>query len=97
MSKPGHEELMVVMLQDLVQQSLPRTFAIRHKLERGEVLLGSEIEFFEEMLEKFKLCERQYIKDDECRVVFKTVAHLLNQVAEMAMKNEQATDHNQVA
>ena len=40
MQQPANEHLMIVMLDNLVQHSLPRTFAIRQKLERGEVLLS---------------------------------------------------------
>ena len=89
MQQQANEQLMIVMLENLVQQSLPRTFAIRQKLERGEVLLGSEIEFFVEMLDRFKRCERDFMYDAQCEVIFKTVAHLLYKVANMAMKNEQ--------
>ncbi len=97
MHQPANEQLMIVMLQDLVQQSLPRTFAIRQKLERGEVLLGSEMEFFVEMLDRFRRCERDFMHDAQCKVIFTTVAHLLYEVANMAMQNEQAIPPSQVA
>jgi|SaaInlLV_10m_DNA_3_1039740.scaffolds.fasta_scaffold13739_2 hypothetical protein len=90
MQQPANEHLMIVMLDNLVQHSLPRTFAIRQKLERGEVLLSSEIDFFVEMLERVKHCQREFLEDAQCRVIFSTVAHLLFKVANLALENEQA-------
>ena len=90
MPQQANEQLMIVMLDNLVQHSLPRTFAIRQKLERGEVLLSSEIEFFLEMLERVKRCQREFLYDAQCKVIFTTVAHLLFKVADLALKNEQA-------
>ena len=85
------DELMVVMLQNLVQRSLPRTFAIRQKLERGEVLLKSEINFFVEMLERVNSCQRDFKYDAQCMAIYSTVAHLLSSVAQMALENEQSS------
>lgn len=90
MPQQANEQLMIVMLDNLVQHSLPRTFAIRQKLERGEVLLSSEIDFFLEMLERVKRCQREFLYDAQCKVIFTTVAHLLFKVADLALKNEQA-------
>lgn len=90
MQQQANEQIMVVMLQNLVQHTLPRTFAIRHKLEKGEKLVGSELEFFVEMLGIVNRCQRDYKDDAQCMVIFSTVAHLLHKVSDMALKNEQA-------
>ncbi len=92
MKRPASELVMVVMLENLVQQALPRTLAIRQKLERGEVLLASEVEFFIEMLDRFRRCERDFMQDEHCKIIFTTVAHILYEVANMAMKNESEKD-----
>ncbi len=91
MPQQANEPLMVVMLENLVKHSLPRTFAIRQKLERGEVLLSSEVDFFIEMLDRAKHCQRKFLYDAQCIVIFTTVAHLLFEVADLALKNEQAS------
>ena len=90
MQQMASQQLMVVMLENLVQQTLPRTFAIRQKLERGEVLLGSEIDFFMEVIEKVNHCQRNFMYDAQCQVIFTTVSHLLLKVADKALQNEQA-------
>ena len=91
MQPQDKHSMMIVMLRNLVQQSLPKTFAIRQKLERGEVLLSSEINFFVEMLASVNRCQREFDEDAQCMVIFSTVAHLLNRVAEMALENEENT------
>jgi len=91
MPQQANEHLMVVVLDNLVQHSLPRIFAIRQKLERGEVLLSSEIDFFVAMLDRVKHCQREFLHDPQCIVIFSTVAHLLFKVADLALKNEQAS------
>lgn len=93
MQQVANQQLMVVMLENLVQQTLPRTFAIRQKLERGETLLSSEVDFFVEVIEKVKHCQRNFMYDAQCKVIFTTVSHLLLKVADMALKNEQEPRH----
>ncbi len=97
MPQQANEPLMVVMLDNLVQLSLPRIFAIHQKLKRGEVLLNSEIEFFVEMLDRVKHCQRVFLYDAQCRVIFTTVAHLLFKVADLALINEQANNESMPA
>jgi len=89
MQQVASQQLMVVMLENLVQQTLPRTFSIRQKLDRGEVLLSSEIDFFMEVIDKVNHCQRNFMYDAQCKVIFTTVSHLLLKVADMALKNEQ--------
>ena len=92
MQQQANEQVMVVILENLVQQALPRTFAIRQKLERGEVLVSSEVDFFVEMIEKINHCQRNFMYDAQCKVIFTTVSHLLLKIADMALKNEQMGD-----
>jgi len=80
--------VVTVMLDDLVQQSLPRILSIRHKLENGCVLSPSELEFFSDMLHRINICQRQSPEDHDCQVIFATVAHLLYKVISLAMENE---------
>ena len=52
MQHKNSDQIMVVLLNDLVQQSIPRIAAIRQKLQHGGVLTGSEIDFFQSMLQR---------------------------------------------
>lgn len=88
MSPQNAQPVVAAMLNDLVQQALPRVFAIRHKLDEGCVLTPFELEFFSEMLGHVNQCQRQAPEDHECQVIFTTVAHLLFGVINQAMENE---------
>ena len=88
MNQLNTQSVIAVSLENLVQQSLPRVFAIRHKLEEGCVLSPFELEFFSEMLDRINQCQRQAPDDHECQVIFATVAHLLFNVINQAMENE---------
>ena len=94
MQQQANEQLMVVMLENMVQQTLPRTFAIRQKLERGEILHKSEVDFFLEVIDKVNHCQRNFLYDAQCKVIFTTVSHLLLNVAHMALGNEQTPAKN---
>jgi len=90
---PQHAQSVVaVMLNDLVQQALPRIFAIRHKLDEGCVLTPFELEFLSEMLGHINQCQRQAPHDHMCQVVFTTVAHILIKVTNQAMENENKSE-----
>ena len=89
MNQQNTQSVIAVSLDNLVQQSLPRVFAIRHKLDEGCVLSPFELEFFSEMLDRINMCQRQAPDDHECQVIFATVAHLLFKVINKAMENEQ--------
>ncbi len=88
MNHHSTEFVVTVMLDDLVQQSLPRILSIRHKLEDGCVLSPSELEFFSDMLSRINVCQRQSPEDHDCQIIFATVAHLLYEVINLAMENE---------
>ena len=88
MSPQYAQSVVAVTLDNLVQQSLPRVFAIRHKLDQGSVLNPFELEFFTEMLDRINQCQRQALNDHECQIIFATVAHLLFSVINQAMENE---------
>jgi len=83
------ESIMVAVLDDMVDSSLPRLLAMREKLENGELLGKSELEFCREMIEKVNICQRDNADDPECSEIFADFAHLLFTVSQLALKNEQ--------
>ena len=89
MIKDHAEQIMVAVLNDMVRISIPRMLSIQHKLEKGETLSGSEIEFFSEMLNKLSRCNREYKHDNQCMSIFACIAHLLFTVVNRALENEQ--------
>ena len=82
-------QLMVVMLENLVKQTLPRIYAIREKLEHGQVILNTELNFMLETLQTVSQCYRRFHQDVQCMLIFSSVAELLSDVIELAFNNEQ--------
>jgi len=80
--------LMVVMLEELVQHSLPRLFSIQRKMEVGYVLLGSELDFISDTLKTVSKCYNDFNQDKDCVLIFTGVASLLTEVVEQALINE---------
>lgn len=90
MNEDHSDQIMVVVLNDMVKKSVPRMLAIRHKLEEGETLLSSEVDFFIHMLDKLSRCNREYQHDSQCMTIFACIAHLLFTVVNLALENEQS-------
>lgn len=93
MHKDHTDHIMVAVLNDLVKRSLPRMLAIRHKLETGETLEGSEVEFFVDLLTKLSRCSQDYEHDHQCMSIFGCITHLLFTVVNRALENEESIIH----
>ena len=88
----GHDislQLMVVMLENLVQHSIPRVYSIRKKLEQGQLILSSELNFMLDTLNTVSHCYQEFRQDMQCMLIFSGAAELLGEVIGMALKNEQ--------
>ena len=83
------DEIMVVVLNDLVNQSIPRICAINQKLQLGEVLNESEVDFFLAMLKRLRHCYYHYADDKQCLAIYSCIAHMLYEVINLAHENEQ--------
>lgn len=91
MHKDHTDHIMVAVLNDMVKRSLPRMLAIRHKLESGETLMGSEVEFFADLLKKLSRCNQDYKHDHQCMTILACIAHLLFILVNRALENEKST------
>jgi CRISPR/Cas system-associated protein Csm6 len=84
------DSMLVVLLDDMVHHSLPRVLAIREKMKTVDVLSSSELDFFIQLVDRINECHSKYKDDEECRVIFSTLSHLVYKVIHRAYKNEQA-------
>lgn len=84
------DPLLIVLLDDMVQHTLPRVFSIRNHLEQGQILINPEIYFFSDLLDQINEGLRNYHNDVKSRIIFCTIAHLVFKVIKLALKNEQA-------
>ena len=89
MQQTVNEKIMVVVLEDMVNQSLPRIMAIRQKVRRGDLLTVTEIDFFAGMLKRLSRCYHDFSHDSQCLTIFACIAHMLYKVINRAHENEQ--------
>ncbi len=88
MQHRGSQKLMVVMLNELINHSLPRILAVQQHLQRGELLTDTEIHFFSDSLDMVNRCYSAYQMDPQCKAIFTAIAHLMFKVIKLALKNE---------
>lgn len=79
--------VMVALLDEIVNHTLPRIQGIKSKLVNGDSLLDSELSFFHETLGMINSCDRDYPQDPDCEEIFKRLAHMLGEVIELAHQN----------
>ena len=84
------ESMLVVLLDDMVQHSLPRILSIRKNMKTEEILSGSDLEFLLHLVDRVNECHAKYKDDADCRVIFSTISHLVYKVVHRAYKNEKA-------
>jgi hypothetical protein len=90
------DSMLVVLLDDMVNHSLPRVLGIRKNLKQGDVLSNSDVDFLGHLIEVIMQCHRKYRTDEECRIIFSTISHLVYKVVHSAYKNEKA-EFNELA
>jgi hypothetical protein len=83
------EKIMVVVLEDMVNQSIPRILAIRQKVRHGELLTLTEVDFFHMMVRRLSRCYNDFAHDSQCMTIFACIAHMLYKVINRAHENEQ--------
>jgi hypothetical protein len=88
MQQQDTQKLLVVMLDDMVNHSVPRILSIRKHLDKGEVLTDADIHFLSSILKRLDLCYGTFEKDTECKVIFSTIGHMLFKVIKIGLKNE---------
>jgi len=82
------DKLLVVMLDDMINHSLPRLICIRKHLHAGEVLADNDIHYLSSCLDRLSGCYVSYEKDEQCRLIFSAIAHLTYKIVKRALKNE---------
>ncbi len=88
MQHHGTEKLLVVMLDDMIDHSIPRLLCIRKHLLKGETLTDADIHFLTAVLERVSQCYSGYQKDPQCKIIFSAIAHLLFKVIKRGLKNQ---------
>lgn len=92
MQQNNTDPLLVVLLDDMVLHTIPRVFSIHHNLQQGQILLDSDIYFFNDLLDQINNCLRNFQYDTKSCTIFCTFAHLIFNVIRLALENEQANN-----
>ena len=82
------DKMLVVLLDDMIQHTLPRIHAIDNQLQQGDVLSETEISFFKHQLKTIEHCYHHYNHDRQCQVIFSSLAHLFYRVIHQALRNQ---------
>ena len=90
------QQIMVAILDDLVQRTIPRIKTMRSKLEQGGVLSAPEVAFCLAMLQRLSHCHRIYGHDPQCVKIFSCMTHLMSELVKLAHDNE-SSKHNRAA
>ena len=87
---PDFDDCMViVMLNEISDQLLPRLIKLSAEMEQGYVIRDREIVSLIDCLEKVRYCESVYPNDQHCQPIFSSVAHLLSGVITQGLENEE--------
>ena len=89
MQRDNREKVMVVVLEDMVNQSIPRILAIRRKVLNGGLLNLSELGFFTAILKRLGHCHHHYAHDSQCLTIFACISHMMYKIINRAHENEQ--------
>lgn len=83
--------IITVILERLETQRLPTALAIKEKVDSGECLNESEIDFFKEIFEDSQNMMPQLERHPEYQELFGRLTSLYHEIIEKATQNQQAS------
>lgn len=82
--------LIVVLLERLNKQRLPRLLSLKDRVDTGETLDDRDIAFLEEVLKDAHFATPLMDRHPEFDGLRAKIVHLYHEITEQALKNEQA-------
>ena len=87
MQQQNEPNSLAAVLEELNERTLPRLTRIREKLEHGETVGETELNFFSTSLEHLQQCFKLY-PDDEAQRIFARLTGLFEDAIEQSLANE---------
>jgi hypothetical protein len=78
----------IVLLHKLTEETLPKAFAIKARLDRGERLDHWDIEFLKELYQRAEQAKPLVDRHPEYQEVYAQAVHLYKQITDQALLNE---------
>ena len=92
MSKSSKDTgVMAVLVERFEKQRLPRALALKEKVDRGEVLDKSDIEFLEQVFEDSQHIGALVDRHPEWEPLVARAARLYKEITDKALSNEEAS------
>lgn len=82
----------MALLERLNTQTLPRAFAIKEKVDRGERLVEWDIDFLQKLFERAEEIRPLVDRHPEYQEVYAQAVHLYKEITERALLNEQGAE-----
>ena len=76
------------LLDRLVKMRLPRTMDIKQRVDRGQPLSDSDIDFLKEVLEDANRAQKYVVRNPEFMSVASSLVRLYEEIVQKAVQNE---------
>jgi hypothetical protein len=83
--------VVTVLLQRLERQRLPRAFALKEKVDRGERLDDYDIAFLEEVFADANMIKPLVERHPEHQALVSSVVNLYKEITDRALENEKGS------
>lgn len=79
----------IALLERFTTQTLPRTFEIKERVDRGELLSQRDIDFLQTLAERAEEIRPLVERHPEYQEVYARAVHLYKEITERALLNEE--------
>lgn len=93
MNDSNHDTGVIMVLLDRMRtQRLPRALDIKSKVDRGERLDSFDIQFLQDVFEDAKNLQPKWDQHPELNQIIGTLIHLYHEITAKALENEERAD-----